>query len=272
MAGRILYKEVGIWGGIPKGRKAKEQAFMVGANIDSTRAKRKEEREAKKEGRAVIQRTNFKKQLLAYDQQITIMEHWCPTRQADRTASMKAAKLMTGLKRAILIPEATVCYMDALCEKTNGCPTIAGLRCHSLTIHDIREEGIGRGPLELFKGELKRIRHLTLTIPPTTVYLDGPKGWDSCGNPEDLSEPTQSLESVRLIFGVTPEDKEMEQLPHYPIVLAPLEKLLDFLSKFITFNQARSKSTFSRFRQHPQPRQIPRTTPNRNQETIQEIH
>jgi hypothetical protein len=120
MAGRILYKEVGIWGEIPKGGKVKEQAFMVGANIDSTRAKRKEEREAKKEGRAVIQRTNFKKQLLAYVQQITIMEHWCPTRQGDRTASMKAAKMMTGLKRAIVIPEATLGGMDALCERIHG--------------------------------------------------------------------------------------------------------------------------------------------------------
>jgi hypothetical protein len=77
----------------------------MGADVHSTRAKRKEEREAKRESRDVVKRTIFKRQLLEYVQTIEIIEHKCPNRQADRRALFKASKMMTGLKRVILVPE-----------------------------------------------------------------------------------------------------------------------------------------------------------------------
>lgn len=191
--------------------------------------------EGKSKGKE-IKETNFKRQLLKHVQSITIRSHQCPKTKSGRIALTKAASLMTGLKRAILVPELDFMATHPLCQRESGCSLVAGIKCKSLTVHNIQADGTDDGPLELFTTVLKKVQHATLIIPPTQFYMEIRGGMAHLsGQPEDLSYATQHLESVRLIVAIS-ENEMMMQSMDFPTALTTIEPVQEFLAKFINLN------------------------------------
>jgi hypothetical protein len=234
VAGKILYVELVL------DHEDDPEALMRGADIVESEVEKVEAAgnvggEGKSKGKE-INKTNFKRQLLQHVQSITIRSHQCPRTKSGRIALTKAARLMTGLKRAILVPESDFMATHPLCQRESGCSLVAGIKCKSLTVHNIQVDGTDDGPLELFTTVLKKVQHATLIIPPTQFYMEIRGGMAHLsGQPEDLSYATQHLESVRLIVAIS-EDEMMMQSMDFPTALTTIEPVQEFLAKFINLN------------------------------------
>ena len=228
MAGKILYAELVI------DHEDDPEALMRGADIVDSKVE-EVGGEGKLEGKET-KKTNFKRRLLKHVQSITIRSHQCPKQKSSRIALTKAARLMTGLKRAILVPESDFTATHPLCQRESGCSLVAGIKCKSLTVHNIQVDGTDDGPLELFTTVLKKVQHATLVIPPTQFYMEIRGGMAHLsGQPEDLSYATQHLESVRLILAIS-ENEMMMQSMDFPTALTTIEPVQEFLAKFINLN------------------------------------
>jgi hypothetical protein len=232
VAGKILYAELVLE------HEDDPEALMRGADIVESKVEKVEGAgnvggEGKLKGKE-IKKTNFKRQLLKHVQSITIRSHQCPKTKSDRIALTKAARLMTGLKRAILVPESDFMATHPLCQRESGCSLVAGIKCKSLTVHNIQVDGTDDGPLELFTTVLKKVQHATLIIPPTQFYMEIRGGMAHLsGQPEDLSYATKHLESVRLIVAIS----ENEMIPSNPFK--------NFLPNSSILTLPKSKFTFS---------------------------
>jgi hypothetical protein len=215
------------------------EAMMMGAEITNPRTNKGAEGEGKSEGKEATPapKTNFKRQLLKYVQTIVVRAHYCPKEKAKQTALTKAARMMTGLKRIILVPEADFMSTAPLCEKESGCPLVAGLKSKHLTLHNLQVDGLDDGPLELFTTVLDKAQHATLIIPPTSFYIGGRGGMlnHMSGRPEDLAYPTRHCESVRLIVGISESEIMMLEYDH-PVSLTKIGPLQEFLAAFINLN------------------------------------
>lgn len=213
--------------------------MMMGAEITNPRPKKGKEGEGKSEGKEASPppKTNFKRQLLKHVQSIVVRAHYCPKEKAKQTALTKAARMMTGLKRIILVPEADFKSTAPLCEKEFGCPFVAGLKSNHLTIHNLQVDGLDEGPLGMFTTVLNKAQHATLVIPPTSFYIGGRGGLLShmSGRPEDLAYPTRHCESVRLIVGICEMEIMMLEYDH-PVSLTRIGSLQEFLAAFINLN------------------------------------
>lgn len=234
VAGKILYAEIEI------GHESDPEAMMMGAEIIESKAKGTgKEGDSKGAGNSEgkeIKKTNFKRQLLKHVRSIVVRSHECPRQKTGRMALTKAARMMTGLKRAILAPEADFMATHPLCQRISGCPLVAGLKCDSLTIHNIQVDGGDDGPLELFTTILNKVQHATLVIPPTAFYMEIRGGMAHLsGQPEDLSYATKHLKSVRLIVAIS-EMEMMMQGTDFPTTLTTIEPVQEFLAKFINLN------------------------------------
>lgn len=235
ITGRVLYADMFVMGEIKQGVIEGEE-FMLGADVTSTRAKKKEAREAKKEGRNVVQRTNFKQQLLGYIQTLTILAHPCPTQQARKSAIVKASKMMTGLQRVIICPETSNDTMEPLCQAILGCSILAGTKGHSFTLHELRSEGCMAEPLDLYQSTLKRFQHATLVVPATTFYMDLKGSFTYLyGRPKDLVDWTRELRSIRLIIGTSVEDMDKGTYEN-PVITTDISSVLNYLATFINLN------------------------------------
>jgi hypothetical protein len=245
VAGKLLYANIEV------GDEYDAEAIMTGAEIIDTNEKKTDkvgkeaegsrpngEGEGKAQGKE-IKKTNFKRQLLKHVQSIVIRAYECPKTKTGRIALTKAARMMTGLKRAILVPEADFMATLPLCQRESGCPIVAGIKCDSLTIHNIQVDGTDDGPLELFTTVLQKVQHATLIIPPTAFYMEIRGGMAHLsGQPEDLSYATRHLKSVRLIVGIT-EMQLMMQNMEFPTTLTTIEPVQEFLAKFINLNDTK---------------------------------
>jgi hypothetical protein len=233
LAGKALYSDVSIgW--------VDATELMRGAGIASTAQEIQKSRDAK---------TGYKRQLLKYVQTITIGEHTCPTDKAARSKLTQGARLMTGLKQTILCPEAEFKRTMPLCGKKDGCPILAGIRCHSVTIQDIRRKGASGGPLEQFTPIFDYVKHATLVIQPLAPYIGKGGPVDMArkyGRPQDLAVPTRNLESVRIIVAMSNSDIEsindaldmsffLEKCPKF----AEVGHLQDFLAAFINLHPSK---------------------------------
>jgi hypothetical protein len=234
VAGKILYAELVL------DHEDDPEALMRGADIIESKVEKVEGAgnvggEGKLKGKE-IKKTNFKRQLLKHVRSITIRSHQCPKTKSGRIALTKAARLMTGLKRAILVPESDFMATHPLCQRESGCSLVAGIKCKSLTVHNIQVDGTDDGPLELFTTVLKKVQHATPIIPPTQFYMEIRGGMAHLsGQPEDLSYATQHLESVRLIVAIS-ENEMMMQSMDFPTALTTIEPVQEFLAKFINLN------------------------------------
>ena len=140
-AGKNLYKHVIIEGSGPR---SPERVFR-GAEIVE-----RDHREQAADGK---RSTNFKRQLLRYVQKITIRSHTCPADDSMVPAMRQAVGLMVDLKQTIISPESTRDFTRSLCHK-QICAVIAGLKCDSVTIANIRARDprdLPGGPLNLFR-------------------------------------------------------------------------------------------------------------------------
>jgi hypothetical protein len=228
VAGKNLYAELLI------DEETDVQKLMMGAEITNPRIKRGSGAEITDQPK-----TNFKRKLLKFVQSVTIRTHRCPDQRAARTALIKAAGTMTSLKRMILSPHADFMATHPLCDEERGCPITAGLKCHSLTIHNIQIDGTDDGPLKLFLKELDHVQHATLVIPPTAFYMGSLPGQMAhlSGRPEDLAYPTRKLKSVRLIVAISEMDLLMQgDDSAVPAKLAPNTAVQEFLASFINLN------------------------------------
>lgn len=188
-------------------------------------------------------KTGFKRQSLKYVQTIIIEHHTCPTDEAARNNLTRGTSLMTGLKQAILCPEASFSKTMHLCGKKPGCPILAGLECHSVTIQNIRKQGTSGGPLEMFTPILDHVKHATLVIQPLASYVGKSGPVDTTrkiGRPQDLAAPTRHLESVRIIVAMSDSEIEsmegaLERSPN----LAKLGPLQEFLASFQNLHPSR---------------------------------
>jgi len=212
--------------------------MMMGAEITDPEAEGKKEADTKVEADETKPpfKPNFKRQLLKYVRSIVVRPHECPSDRTTRSNLTKAARAMTGLRQAILSPDADFMATHPLCER-NTCPIVSGLKPESITISNLQIDGLDDGPLELFTTAVNKAKHATLIIPPTSFYIGGRGGLPSqmSGRPEDLAYPTRHCESVRLIVGISEMEIMMLEYDH-PVSLTRIGPLQEFLAAFINLN------------------------------------
>lgn len=233
LAGKVLYSDIVIgWHGAT--------SFMEGAGVANA-IQVKSSEIAYQTPR--IARTDFKRQLLKYVQTITIKGHTCPTEEADRSALTTGAKLMTGLKQTILSPQARFTETFPLCGSQPGCPILAGIECHSVTIQSIRRQGPSGHPLEEFSPIFDHVEHATLVIQPLVYYIGTGKPAELSGGnwaPQDLALSTRNLQSVRILVAISQGETElMEEESDRFASLASLGPLQVFLASFINLHPSR---------------------------------
>ena len=233
LAGKVLYPDIVIgWSGAAK--------LMRGAGISRPLSARSSDIAHQKPKDA---KTGFKRQLLEYVQTITIKGHTCPTEEADRSALTRGAKLMTGLKQTILSPQARFTETLPLCGNQPGCPILAGIECHSVTIQSIRRQGPSGHPLEDFSPIFDHVEHATLVIQPLVYYIGtGQPAELSGGNwpPQDLVLSTRNLQSVRILVAISHgEAALMEEESERTASFASLGPLQSFLASFINLHPSR---------------------------------
>jgi hypothetical protein len=229
LAGKLLYSNIVIGRGGVTAR-----ALLKGADIAFSDQDDRNLEAAK---------PDFKQQLLKYVQTITINDHACSTHEGTRSALTRGFKCMTGLKQTILCPEASFTRTDPLCGGNSGCPILAGIQCHSVTIQNIRRQGTPGSPLELFTPILDHVKHATLVIQPLASYIGkgGPVDMTrKNGRPQDLAVPTRKLGSVRILVAMSDSEiGSMESALERAANLAKLGPLQDFLAAFISLHPSK---------------------------------
>ena len=230
-AGKNLYKHVIIEGSGPR---SPERVFR-GAEIV--------ERDHGEQAADGKRSTNFKRQLLRYVEKITIRPHTCPADDSMVPAMRQAVGLMVDLKQTIISPESTRQVTRSLCHK-QICAVIAGLKCDSVTIANIRARDprdLTGGPLNLFRPIFQHVRHATLIIPATASYFNFDYRdlhiMEDFGRPQDLCLPTRDLKTVRIIVALPkPEIGSTKSILRRTDPIARLEHIIDLLALCLIFN------------------------------------
>ena len=164
-------------------------SIMQGVGSDDTRLGGNIEEGTRSENTARPMEINYKQILLEYVHTIVISHHCCAGLSLTRVK--KTARMMTGLKRAILTSWAYCSNGDP-----GECLFAEELQFESLTIHERNLDTLCPGDSDSFDPVLDTVQHATLVISPTMVSL---KDYGLRLNGRDEGPPLK-LESLRLIF------------------------------------------------------------------------
>jgi hypothetical protein len=208
MAGEKLYGRIEI------DHQTDWESIMQGVGLDNTKLGEANHEGTSSEDTTRPQITDYKRLLLEYVHTIVISHHSCP--KISPASVKETAKLLTGLKRAILTS-----WADCSRSDCGECLFDEVLQYESLTIHDCRLDTLLHGHWQPFTGVLDRSQHATLVIPPTLNFLN-----DSAEDERDGAP--LGLESLRLIFAHDRLDSPPWHMVSRPI--ASVESLIKFVA------------------------------------------